>query len=62
MLAGGNLFALIGPDGAVELLGAANAVLTGSDTYRLSGLLRGLAGSEAGRPAGARGQPDRASG
>ncbi|MCJ2135355.1 glycoside hydrolase/phage tail family protein [Methylobacterium sp. J-026] len=47
MLAGGNLFALIGPDGAVELLGAANAVLIGADTYRLSGLLRGLAGSEA---------------
>ena len=47
MLAGGNLFALIGPDGAVELLGAANAVLTGADTYRLSGFLRGLAGSEA---------------
>jgi GTA TIM-barrel-like domain/Putative phage tail protein len=46
MLAGGNLFALIGPDGAVELLGAAQAVLTGPDTYRLSGLLRGLAGSE----------------
>ncbi|MBP1180449.1 glycoside hydrolase/phage tail family protein [Methylobacterium sp. PvR107] len=46
MLAGGNLFALIGPDGAVELLGVAQAVLTGTDTYRLSGLLRGLAGSE----------------
>jgi len=56
MLAGGNLFALIGPDGAVELLGAAGAVLIGADTYRLTGLLRGLAGSEdaAGRiaPAG----------
>ncbi|MEL6062448.1 MULTISPECIES: baseplate multidomain protein megatron [unclassified Methylobacterium] len=53
MLAGGNLFALIGPDGAVELIGAAHAVLIGADTYRLSGLLRGLAGSEeaAGRTA-----------
>jgi hypothetical protein len=47
MRAGGNLFALIGADGAVELLGAANAVLIGPDTYRLSGFLRGLAGSEA---------------
>jgi GTA TIM-barrel-like domain/Putative phage tail protein len=47
MLAGGNLFALLGPDGGVELLGAAQAVLTGPDTYRLSGFLRGLAGSEA---------------
>lgn len=47
MLAGGNLFALIGPDGAVELFGAANAALIGADTYRLSDLLRGLAGSEA---------------
>ncbi|MDP4004164.1 glycoside hydrolase/phage tail family protein [Methylobacterium sp. NEAU K] len=47
MLAGGNLFALIGPDGTVELFCAAQAVLTGPDTYRLSGLLRGLAGSEA---------------
>lgn len=47
MLAGGNLFALIGPDGSGELLCAANAVLTGPDTYRLSGFLRGLAGSEA---------------
>ena len=47
LLAGGNLFALIGPDGTVELLGAADAVLTGPDTYRLSGFLRGLAGSEA---------------
>jgi hypothetical protein len=56
MLAGGNLFALIGPGGTVELLGAAEVILTGPDTYRLSGLLRGVAGSEeaAGRiaPAG----------
>ncbi|QGY05683.1 hypothetical protein MMSR116_30135 [Methylobacterium mesophilicum SR1.6/6] len=47
MLAGGNLFALIGPDGTLELLGAAQAALIGPDTYRLSCLLRGLAGSEA---------------
>jgi hypothetical protein len=47
MLASGNLFALIGPDGAVELFSAASAVLTGPDSYRLSGFLRGLAGSEA---------------
>lgn len=47
MRAGGNLFALLGADGAVELLCAANALLTGPDTYRLSGFLRGLAGSEA---------------
>ncbi|KST59686.1 hypothetical protein AO398_16965 [Methylobacterium sp. GXS13] len=47
MRAGGNLFALIGPDGAVELLSAADAAATGPDTYRLSGFLRGLAGSEA---------------
>ncbi|MGX5773557.1 baseplate multidomain protein megatron [Methylorubrum zatmanii] len=54
-LAGGNLFALIGSDGAVEILAAARADLTGPETWRLSGLLRGLAGSEAaaGRAAGA---------
>ncbi len=56
LLAGGNLFALLGADGVVELFGAAQAVLTGPDTYRLSGLLRGLGGSEAAagraRPAG----------
>lgn len=47
MLAGANLFALLAPDGTVEILSAADAVLTGPDTYRLSSLLRGLAGSEA---------------
>ncbi|MBB2960564.1 hypothetical protein FHU13_000936 [Methylobacterium sp. R2-1] len=54
-LAGGNLFTLIGGDGAVEILSAARAELVGGETWRLSGLLRGLAGSEAaaGRPAGA---------
>nr|WP_245296411.1 hypothetical protein [Methylorubrum extorquens] len=43
-LAGGNLFALIGADGAVELLSAAKAELIGAGTWRLSSLLRGLAG------------------
>ncbi|GJE71258.1 hypothetical protein CHKEEEPN_2803 [Methylorubrum podarium] len=54
-LAGGNLFALVGSDGAVEILSAAKAELVGAETWRLSGLLRGLAGSEAaaGRPADA---------
>ncbi|MEH3118288.1 MAG: glycoside hydrolase/phage tail family protein [Methylorubrum populi] len=54
-LAGGNLFALVGGDGAVEILSAARAELIGGGTWRLSGLLRGLAGSEAaaGRQAGA---------
>ncbi len=45
-LAGGNAFALVGPDGAVEILSAAGITLIGAETYRLSGLLRGLAGSE----------------
>ncbi|KQQ11900.1 hypothetical protein ASF53_14575 [Methylobacterium sp. Leaf123] len=54
-LGGGNLFAVIGADGAVEILSAAKAELVEAETWRLSGLLRGLAGSEAaaGRPAGA---------
>ena len=54
-LAGGNLFAVVGPDGLTEILSAATAVLTGPETYRLSGFLRGLAGSEAAarRPAAA---------
>lgn len=47
MLAGQNLFAVLAPDGTIEILSAAAAVLTGAETYRLSGLLRGLAGSEA---------------
>lgn len=53
MLAGQNLFAVVAPDGTLEIVSARDAVLTGADTYRLSGLLRGLAGSEAaaGRPA-----------
>lgn len=56
-LAGGNLFALRGLDGLSEILCAARADLIADRTWRLSRLLRGLAGSEpeAGRvvPAGA---------
>ncbi|GAB6841482.1 hypothetical protein HNR00_000716 [Methylorubrum rhodinum] len=44
---GANLFALLGPDGMAEILSAAGATLTGPDTWRLTTLLRGLAGSEA---------------
>lgn len=52
-LAGGNLFALRGADGAIEILAAAGAELIGTRTWRLTRLLRGLAGSEtqAGREA-----------
>ena len=46
-LAGGNLFALRGADGRTELFTAAGVALIGPETYRLTGLLRGLAGSEA---------------
>ncbi len=61
MLAGGNLFALIGPDGAVELFSAASAVLTGPDSYRLSGLsARPRRQRGPGRPGDPGGQPDRA--
>ncbi len=51
-LAGGNLFAVLGPDGRWEILSAAASELIGPRTYRLKRLLRGLAGSEpeAGRP------------
>jgi hypothetical protein len=45
-LAGDNLFALRGPDGRWEILSAMQAELTGERTYRLSRLLRGLAGTE----------------
>ncbi|GJD42901.1 hypothetical protein AFCDBAGC_0743 [Methylobacterium cerastii] len=47
MLSGANLFAVIAPDGTVEMIAAQDAVLTGPETFRLGGLLRGLAGSEA---------------
>jgi len=56
MLAGGNLFAVVAPDGTVEILSAADVAATGPDTFRLGGMLRGLAGSETaatrGSPAG----------
>jgi hypothetical protein len=45
-LAGGNLFALQGDDGRFEIFSAALAELIGERTFRLSRLLRGLAGSE----------------
>ncbi|MDN3590026.1 baseplate multidomain protein megatron [Methylobacterium adhaesivum] len=45
-LAGANRFALVDGDGAVEIVAAAGITLVGPDTYRLTGLLRGLAGSE----------------
>jgi hypothetical protein len=52
-LAGGNLFALRGADGAWEILSAARAELVGTHRYHLSRLLRGLAATEpqAGRAA-----------
>jgi hypothetical protein len=57
-LGGANTFAVEGEDGRWEILSAAQAELIGARSYRLSRLLRGLAGSEpeAGRlvPAGAR--------
>ncbi|WP_245516761.1 phage tail baseplate protein, partial [Methylobacterium segetis] len=46
-LSGRNLFALVAPDGTVEILSAAGAELIGRDTWRLSRFLRGLSGSEA---------------
>ncbi len=46
-LAGGNLFAVQGSDGRWEILAAASAELIGEGTYRISRMLRGLAGSEA---------------
>ena len=45
-LAGGNLLAVRGADGAWEILSAARAELIGTRRYRLSRLLRGLAASE----------------
>ncbi|KQT90147.1 hypothetical protein ASG60_11000 [Methylobacterium sp. Leaf469] len=47
VLAGANRFALVGPDGVVEIVAAAGVTLTGPGTYRLTRLLRGLGGSEA---------------
>jgi hypothetical protein len=45
-LAGANLFATRGGDGRWEIFSAARAELVAARTYRLSRLLRGLAGSE----------------
>lgn len=52
VLAGRNAFTVQGEDGRWEILCAASAALIGPGRYRLSRLLRGLAGSEpaAGRP------------
>ena len=47
MLAGANLLAVQGPDCSFELLGFADAVLTGERQWTLSTLLRGLGASEA---------------
>lgn len=54
MLSGANLFAVLAPDGSVEILGAADAVLVGPERYRLGRMVRGLGNSEA---AAARGAP-----
>jgi len=53
-LSGGNTFAVVAPDGTVEILSAALATLTGPETWRLARMLRGLGNSEA---AAARGAP-----
>lgn len=45
-LAGGNLFAVQGDDGRWEIFSAARAEMIGERSYRLTRLLRGLAGSE----------------
>lgn len=46
-LSGGNALALQGPDGTYELIACQQAELIGEKRYRLTGLLRGLALSEA---------------
>ncbi len=57
-LAGANALALIGADGAIEIVTVSQVELIGPQRFRLSGLIRGIGGSEpaAGRllPAGAR--------
>jgi hypothetical protein len=47
LLAGRNIAALRGPDGAWEIIGFATADLVAPQTYRLSHLLRGLGGESA---------------
>jgi hypothetical protein len=58
VLEGANALALLAADGHVEVLGFAEATLVAPGTFRLSRLLRGLAGSEAAAartlPAGSR--------
>ncbi|MDB5649356.1 MAG: hypothetical protein JWL62_876, partial [Hyphomicrobiales bacterium] len=46
VLAGRNLLAVKGADGACEIVGFANAELIGTQTWRLSHLLRGIGGQE----------------
>lgn len=57
-LAGANALALVGADGAIEIVTVSQVELIGPQRFRLSGLIRGIGGSEpaAGRllPAGAR--------
>jgi hypothetical protein len=45
-LAGGNALALIGSDNAIEIVLFRDATLVAPKTYRLSGLVRGIGGSE----------------
>lgn len=57
-LAGANALALVGADGTVEIATASQVELIGPQRFRLSGLIRGIGGSEAAAarllPAGAR--------
>lgn len=46
-LAGANALALIGEDGAIEIVAAAQVELVGPGTFRLSDFVRGIGGSEA---------------
>ena len=46
VLAGGNLLAVLGPDGRAEVVGVRQADLIGPRRYRLGGFLRGLGGTE----------------
>ncbi len=46
VLGGANSFALVGADGVCKIVAAAHAELIGERRFRLSGLLRGLGGSE----------------
>lgn len=57
-LAGANALALVGADGTVEIVTVSQVELIGPQRFRLSGLIRGIGGSEAAAarllPAGAR--------